>query len=119
MAVSLSLAAMPFSAQAADKMPVKIGDCARTTITEIGNRLGHTPGSGSLVMFALGFFQVDYDQIPEVDQSKVGDPVRVCLVELPGDCPPGDERGKIYKTVNLRTHKSWTMADSSHMCGGA
>jgi hypothetical protein len=40
-------------------------------------------------------------------------------VELPTDCPPGDDRGKVYKTTNKRTGESWTQADAEHMCGGA
>ena len=52
-------------------------------------------------------------------RSKVGDRVRICLDSLPKDCPPGDDRGKIYTTTNERTNESWTMQDSQHGCGGA
>jgi hypothetical protein len=45
--------------------------------------------------------------------------VRMCLVSLPQDCPKGDERGKIYRTRNLRTKKSWKLPDAEHSCGGA
>jgi hypothetical protein len=45
--------------------------------------------------------------------------VRICLVSLPQNCPPGDTRGRIYKTTNLRTRQSWTLPDSEHSCGGA
>jgi hypothetical protein len=62
---------------------------------------------------------VSYDELPEINESKAGDPVSICLTELPKECPPGDDRGKIYKTVNLRSRKSWTLPDSEHMCGGA
>ena len=45
--------------------------------------------------------------------------VLVCLVALPQDCPPGDDRGKTYAAANLRTLGAWSAADSEHMCGGA
>ena len=103
----------------AEAIPKRIGDCTHTRITEIGNRLGDTPGSGSLVVFSNGLHQVSYEQIPEVDESRVGDSVLFCLFELPKDCPPGDDRGKVYKTTDLRSHKSWRLPDQEHDCGGA
>jgi hypothetical protein len=100
-------------------MPSTVGQCSDSTITKVDHRLVGVPGSGSEVEFQNGGFQVGFDELPEVTESRPGDPVTICLVELPTDCPPGDDRGKIYKTTNERTGKSWTMADSSHMCGGA
>jgi hypothetical protein len=78
-----------------------------------------TPGSGSAIVFANGGYQVSYEQEAAVDRSRPGDPVRICLVSIPKDCPPGDDRGRVYKTTNLRTHGSWTLPDAEHMCGGA
>jgi hypothetical protein len=49
----------------------------------------------------------------------VGDKVELCLVALPEDCPPGDDRGKLYAATNERTGESWEMLDAVHMCGGA
>ena len=43
----------------------------------------------------------------------------MCLVSAPQDCPQGDARGKIYRTTNQRTKKSWKLPDSEHACGGA
>ena len=57
--------------------------------------------------------------VAAIEQSKKGDPVRMCLVSIPHPCPKGDDRGRVYKTTNLRTHKSWSLPDSEHMCGGA
>ena len=105
--------------------PLRIGQCARTSIKEIGHRLedGIThvpmPGSGSAVTFANGLYQVSYDELPDIHRAHRGDPVLVCLVSLPSDCPKGDDRGKIYKTTDLRTHRSWMLPDSEHSCGGA
>ena len=109
----------------AEGMPKHVGECVQSRIAKIENRLedGTTgkpmPGSGSAVEFVNGGYQVSYEQLPEVDSSRPGDPVRICLVSIPQGCPPGDKRGREYKTTNLRTHRSWTLPDSEHMCGGA
>ena len=59
------------------------------------------------ISYANGGGQVSYDTIPEIHRSRVGDPVRLCLVSIPEDCPPGDDRGKVYSATNLRTGESW------------
>lgn len=102
----------------------RVGDCADTTVSQVGTRLtdendGPVADSGSSVLLANGVYGVSYDQIPAVDQSTVGDAVRTCLVELPQDCPPDDDRGRVYETINFRTGERWSLADSEHMCGGA
>ena len=126
--VALALAAQAAEAQrrAAPRPPVlRVGTCVRTAIRQVTQRLedGVThrviPDSGSAVEFANGLYQVSYDQVAPVNQSRRGDPVFVCLMRLPEHCPPGDERGKLYTTTNLRTEESWTLPDSEHGCGGA
>jgi hypothetical protein len=77
------------------------------------------PNSGSAVNFTNGGYQVSYDMIPAVEHSRRGDRVRICLVSIPHPCPPHDFRGRIYRTTNLRTGKSWTLPDAEHSCGGA
>ena len=101
-------------------LPEVVGQCAQTTITQIGSRLeGTSPNeSGSNVNFANGGYQVTYGPVSAIIRSQVGDPVRMCLVEIPQGCPPGDDRGRVYRTSNLRTGESWTLADASHVCGG-
>jgi hypothetical protein len=119
------LGAAPGHAQYVPPPPVmKLGQCVQTKISWLGSRLESqdeqpVPGSGSAVQFANGLYQVSYQEEEPVNSSRMGDPVSICLVELPKHCPPGDDRGKTYKTTNLRTQKSWTLADSEHMCGGA
>jgi len=132
LAVIIGLGALAFAAQqgvAQRRAPapprLAVGTCVRTTIREVSQRLedGTThrpmPGSGSAVEFANGLYQVSYDQVPEVNRSRRGDPVFVCLMRLPQHCPPGDVRGKLYTTTNLRTEESWTLPDAEHGCGGA
>lgn len=103
---------------AGDTLPAKIGACGETTIKEIGTRLG-TPDSGTVVQYANGLIQISYETIAPATRSKAGDKVNVCLVGIPKNCPPGDDRGKIYKATNLRTNESWEAPDSQHSCGGA
>ncbi|MDQ6868956.1 MAG: hypothetical protein M3178_11330 [Pseudomonadota bacterium] len=110
----------------AGDLPRRVGECVNTTIKSVGTRLD-TPGSGSALSFENGGDQVGYETVPAIEQSRKGDPVRICLISLPipykesglSGCPKGDNRGSVYRTTNLRTHKTWTMADSAHMCGGA
>lgn len=102
----------------AEELPTEIGACSETTIEDIGYRLGD-PDSGSAISYANGGGQVSYDTIPEIHRSRVGDPVRLCLVSIPEDCPPGDDRGKVYSATNFRTGDSWEAPDSQHSCGGA
>lgn len=129
----LAAVAAMFAATAADAQRrgaptpprLQLGSCARTTVSEVTQRLqdggtGRTiPESGSAMLFANGLYQVSYDQVAPLNQSRRGDPVFVCLVALPRNCPPGDNRGKLYTTTNLRTYESWTLPDSAHGCGGA
>jgi hypothetical protein len=115
---AFGLALLPLHAVEAAPLPTVVGTCAETNIEEIGTRLG-TPESGSVVSFVNGGVQISYDPVSGIINSQVGDPVNVCLVFVPQDCPPGDDRGKIYRTTNLRTGESWELPDSQHSCGGA
>ncbi len=115
---SVAALAMADAAIAAG-LPRHVGQCVETRVKEVANRLENTPGSGSAISFANGGYQVSYDQVPEVDRSRPGDPVTMCLVSTPKGCPPGDNRGREYRTTNKRTGQSWTLPDAEHMCGGA
>lgn len=105
----------------AGALPTQVGACGETTISFIGGRLEGDDNfeTGTAVQFDNGGVQISYDREEGVVNSRVGDPVRICLVSVPEGCPPGDERGKVYAATNLRTGDSWEMPDSSHMCGGA
>ena len=110
---------------AQERLPAAPGTCVLTTITSIGTRLvdGSTgrpiPGSGSAVTFANKGYQVSYGQEPAITRSQRGNRVYMCLMKVPKGCPPGDNRGRIYTTTNLRNMESWTLPDSEHSCGGA
>jgi uncharacterized protein len=100
----------------------QVGQCGATRIDFIGPRLSPVvgePPDGTSVGYADGVRQVSYDREPEVLRSRIGDPVRVCLVSKPSNCPPGDDRGRVYSVQNLRTRAEWKLPDASHRCGGA
>jgi uncharacterized protein len=107
-------------------LPRTPGTCSLSRVQRVGTRLGdgtqpvgNDYGSGSAVIEANQAMQVFYDQIPAIDHSRAGDAALVCLIDLPHDCPPGDDRGKVYGVANLRTHGAWSGPDAEHLCGGA
>lgn len=104
-------------------LPTEVGQCTTTEITGITSRfqpdINADPNDGSAVSFQNGGYQVSYEKEQAIIRSRVGDPVKMCLVSIPEDCPPGDDRGRFYTTTNLRTGEAWSLPDSQHMCGGA
>jgi hypothetical protein len=117
------LAASGAAARSTGSLPQRVGQCVETRIKTVETRLvdGNTPiaGSGSAVSFVNGGYQVSYDTVRAIEHSRPGDPVRMCLISVPHPCPRGDDRGRLYKTTNLRTHRDWVLRDAEHMCGGA
>lgn len=96
-----------------------IGECARSSVYNTGPRLVNSPTSGTSIEFSNGIDLVSYDIVPAAQNSKSGDPVNICLISIPKNCPPGDDRGRLYTVTNLRTNRNFTMSDSQHSCGGA
>lgn len=126
LAAAICAAPLPVSGQTRTPtaIPTRVGTCAFTRITGIHQRLvgengREIPDSGSSVELANGVYGVSYEQVAAVQASRVGDRVITCLVSIPRGCPPGDNRGRLYTTTNLRTEESWTLPDSQHRCGGA
>lgn len=103
----------------AQEVPTEVGQCVRTSIERIGSRLEGMPDSGDAVAYANGISGVSYDVVTGLRLSRAGDPVELCLTALPQDCPPGDDRGKLYRATNLKNSESWELPDAAHMCGGA
>jgi hypothetical protein len=109
-------------------LPTEIGHCTMTKITEITTRFGGKLGPtrpavgedhGTVVSYENKLVGISYGYEEGAAKSRVGDEVLVCLVSIPQDCPPGDDRGRVYSGTNLRTKSSWQLPDSQHMCGGA
>jgi len=76
-------------------------------------------GSGTIVNLTNGIYLVSYEDIVQLQRSRPGDKVKLCLLAIPEDCPPGDDRGRVYSLLNYRTNGYTEMPDSQHMCGGA
>jgi uncharacterized protein len=107
-------------------LPRSIGDCITTTVARVTPRLdfGRAPtpedfDSRTAIDFTNGGHQVSYEREEALLRSQRGDPIRMCLVSIPRNCPPNDDRGRVYRTTNLRTRQTWSLPDSQHECGGA
>jgi len=103
----------------AETIPAKVGQCVSTRVAKVGTRLEGIPGSGTSIEFSNGVYLVSYDTVPQAESARAGDRVMLCLISIPEDCPPGDQRGKVYVVTNQRTKKRFTLPDSQHQCGGA
>ncbi|MHB8859820.1 MAG: hypothetical protein ACYC6Z_10135 [Thermoleophilia bacterium] len=102
-----------------DPLPTAVGESSITSIVSIGSRLVGQPDSGVSVNYANGGYQVSYNMDATVQDWQIGDAVKLLLVSIPSNCPPGDNRGKVYDATNLRTGETWEAPDSQHQCGGA
>jgi hypothetical protein len=80
---------------------------------------GDLPGSGPAVNFENGGYHPRDDTVQAIKHLKAGDPVRMCLVSIQRHCPKGDDRGRVYRIINPRTHQSWKPPDSAHTRKGA
>ncbi len=107
-------------------LPSKVGECADTTITSITDRFGAdlTPSKkgsekGTFIRFSNSGVQVSLVKERSIVRSQIFDKVNMCLVEIPKGCPAGDNRGRLYKTTNLRTGESWSLPNDIKSCSGA
>ena len=105
------------------KQPEYVGQCFLTSVVKVETRLEDAgqsvPDSGSVIELLDGHYNVAYDLLPAISQSKKGDRIRLCVIHLPTHCPNGDTRGIRYRGRNLRTGMSWVASDAEHVCGGA
>jgi hypothetical protein len=118
-ALGLSALAPVAGARTAAGPPTQVGQCVTTRIAELGGRLEGASDSGTAVCYANGGTQVSYAVSRIVRAWRVGDRVKMCLTEVPDECPPGDDRGKVYAVTDLRTGTRWEASVSEHGCGGA
>ena len=108
-----------------EPLPGRIGQCTTTHISTLTVRLGDDPlegggpDDGSAASYENGGTAVSYDRNRGLAASAVGDPVALCLMTIPRDCPRGDARGRVYYGLNLKNKASWALPDAQHMCGGA
>ncbi len=116
-------------------LPGKLNTCTELTLVTKATRFeGATPGeSGGEVYMQMnndiGFFVLSVAGLPKNANSDKhmyhtadfgkGDKLSVCLIRVPKDCPPGDDRGKEYRITNPKNQKSFTGTPDWHSCGGA
>jgi hypothetical protein len=106
------------------QLPRKVGECFETTITSITDRYGDDLSQrakkgadpGTIVRFSNSGVQVSLRRENSIIRSQVFDKVNMCLVEVPKECP-NDLRGRVYRTLNLRTKESWSLANDIRNCG--
>lgn len=119
-----------------DPLPKKVGKCVDSTISDKYTRFenvdaGEDGGGEVSVAFEneLALFIQTISNFPKTanpdkymfttNDFALGDKVKLCLKELPTDCPKGDDRGKVYTVTNYKNNKSFVGIDSWHLCGGA
>ena len=71
---------------------------------------------GTIVRFSNSGVQVSLKRENSIVKSQVFDKVNMCLVEVPKECPK-DLRGRVYRTMNLRTKETWSLANDIKSCG--
>lgn len=94
-----------------------VGQCVTSSVYRVTSRLVNSPRSGTDITFTNGIGLVSYDIIPAAQNSQRNDPVRICLISIPPNCPPGDDRGRLYTVTNLRSNRNFTMHDAQRLCG--
>ncbi|KRB62053.1 hypothetical protein ASE04_19410 [Rhizobium sp. Root708] len=105
-------------------IPTKIGQCTMTSVTDVHPRVGAEGvpttdqdfDSGTGIDYANDGYQVSYFREDALIDSKAGDPVEMCLVEIDRDCDP-DEDGHLFLVTNNRTHQTWILPEAQHKCG--
>ena len=106
------------------QLPAKVGECFDTTITAITDRYGEdlSPRAkrgadpGTIIRFSNSGVQVSLKRENAIMHSQIFDKVNMCLVEVPKECP-SDLRGRVYRTTNLRTKETWSLANDIKSCG--
>ena len=113
--------------------PSRVGSCSDSFAFSKRFRMVPSPGDsdyqrssdpfGKEVIISLtnglSIYSGDGDEFILSTNFAPGHRVQACLLALPKDCPPGDQRGKRYRFVDLQTGARAEGIDSWHFCGGA
>ena len=113
--------------------PSRVGSCSVSFVLSKRFRMVVSPGDpgyqrssdpfGKEVIISLtnglSIYSGDGDDFILSANFAAGHRVQACLLALPSDCPPGDQRGKRYRFVDLQTGSRAEGNDSWHLCGGA
>ena len=116
-----------------NQLPKQIGDCVTAEVKKKHFRLWGRDdpempieedgiGKEIIVRLTTGMFLYtgqSGDNFLASEYYARGAKVELCLLEFPTDCPPGDDRGKVYSLLDYRTGFKDEVVDSWHLCGGA
>ena len=72
--------------------PTRINYCSNTFIQERTTRFDDEADAEAVVVLTNGvvlFFYVKIDEVPALKTALPGDKVKLCLTQVPDDCPPG------------------------------
>lgn len=107
----------------AKQVPSKPAECVKTRISGIyrENPEPMTSSNAAIGISSAGYENggAAYAADAGLLGAQVGQPVVQCLISRRYDCPAGDDRGKVFYTLDLVTKRSWIAPDSEHSCGGA
>lgn len=99
----------------------RVGQCERATIDslfpspETVKWMGPSFRGTTQVTFANGVRQYDERAVPVVHHSRIGDPVRVCLIHV-AKCGGRLIPARQYSVFNLRTKEAWWLHDDRYRC---
>ena len=113
--------------------PSRVGTCSESFVLSKRFRMVPSPGDhdyqrttdpfGKEVIISLTnglrLFSGEGDDEILSNAFAAGHRVRACLQSIPLNCPPGDDRGKRYRFVDLQMGARADGVDSWHLCGGA
>lgn len=118
-----------------NSLPKKVGDCVDSSIAEKVTRFegaiaGEAGGEVAVQLKnGVSLYIQSIANFPSSENADKymfstndflnGDKVKLCLLELPTDCPKGDDRGKVYSVTNYKNNMSFVGVDAWHLCGGA
>lgn len=110
----IALAAAPATATAPQAH--RVGQCMITHVKSVSARFKRDPDGGTQIRYTNGLVQIDSDAVITMAESKMGDRVRLCIIDVPTGCASGDDRGIRYRATNLRTRHGWTASNSQRSC---
>ena len=113
--------------------PSRVGSCSDSFVLAKRFRMVASPGDlgyqrtmdpfGKEVIISLtnglSIYSGEGDDFILSTNFAAGHRIQACLLALPSDCPPGDDRGKRYRFVDWQTGARAEGIDSWHLCGGA
>lgn len=93
----------------ATAVPGVVGDCVVSIIAKIDK---------NKIEYGNKLYQVFSNAPTGVKNSKEGDKVNFCWIDIPKTCNEKDSGNvKFYDITNFRTGEGWKLADTANFCG--